>query len=144
MTLSANKDRLELFEQWSAHYDDTVYGDGEADLLKPLPDTLHVPFDDIVSAYVFHEFDPSTRMKLLQSLAKTCLVPGGVFVIGDIVFSTGAKREEARIHWRDEWDEDEFYWAADEALAGFNELGWTAVYKQISVCAGVFVVKPPS
>lgn len=113
-----------------------------ADLLQPLPPKLAIPFDAIVSAYVLHEFDLPTKLQIVQALAAKSLAPGGVIVIGDVAFPSGEVRRAAHERWRDVWDEEEYYWAADEAIAEFEKLGWAARYTQVSVCAGVFEITP--
>lgn len=113
-----------------------------ADLLKPLPEELRGPFDRIVSAYVFHEFDLSTKLAMLRRLAAHSLASGGRFVIGDISFPSTDVLSGAKARWHEAWDHDEFYWAADEALAALRALGWEADYEQISICAGVYVINP--
>jgi hypothetical protein len=50
-----------------------------------------------------------------------------------------AARTEAAERWADGWDEDEHYWAADEALVVVEEAGLHGVYEQVSSCGGVFV-----
>jgi len=68
------------------------------------------------------------------------LAPGGFLVVADITFPTTAVRAAAAERWATWWDEDEFYWAADEANAACAEVGLPATYQQVSICAGVFTV----
>lgn len=70
------------------------------------------------------------------------MTPGGRLVIGDIAFPTDDVLAGARERWADVWDDDEYYWAADEALDALRALGWEAEYEQVSVCAGLFTIKP--
>jgi hypothetical protein len=63
-------------------------------------------------------------------------------VVGDIGFPTSAARDQARRKWADSWDEEEYYWAADEAAVACESAGLQVTYKQISSCGGVFVVEP--
>jgi hypothetical protein len=39
--------------------------------------------------------------------------------------------------------EEEYYWAADEAVEACRTLGLHVTYKQVSSCGGVFVFGPP-
>jgi len=96
-------------------------------------------FDRIVSTYVFHEFDLATKIGLLTRLATDHLTPGGWIVIGDVAFTDRVALERAGA---DHWDEDEFYWEADEAIAACDAAGLEATYTQVSRCGGVFVVRP--
>jgi putative AdoMet-dependent methyltransferase len=96
-------------------------------------------FDRIVSTYVFHEFALATKISLLTRLTAHHLTPGGWIVIGDVAFPD---REALARAGADHWDEDEAYWAADEALAACAAAGLRATYTQVSRCGGVFVVQP--
>jgi putative AdoMet-dependent methyltransferase len=110
----------------------------QADLLGPWPAELDQPFDRAVSAYVFHEFDLPAKMGLLRRIASRHLAAGGRIVVADIAFATVAERTEASRRWADGWDEDEHYWAADEALAAAEKAGLQGKYRQVSSCGGVF------
>ncbi len=95
----------------------------EVDLLGDWPISLDQRFDRIVSAYVFHEFDLSTKISLLKRLVHGHLADGGRIIIGDISFPTGQAREEAHQQWLRIWDEQEDYWAADEAMTACEKAG---------------------
>ncbi len=114
----------------------------QADLLADWPAELRRKFDCIVSAYVWHEFDLDTKVHLLQKLAHHHLAEAGSMIIGDIAFPTGQAREQAHRRWAERWDEDEYYWAADEAIAACQKAGLEARYTQISSCGGVFLIVP--
>ncbi len=94
-------------------------------------------FDLIVSAYVFHEFDLSTKVFILGRLAREYLTQRGRIVIGDIAHPRVIEREEAHRRWAAQWDEEEHYRAADEALAGCEEAGLLVRYVQLSCCGGM-------
>jgi putative AdoMet-dependent methyltransferase len=111
----------------------------KANLMGEWPDKLGL-FDCIVSAYVFHEFDLATKINLLQNAAAHHLYKGGRIVIADVAFPTAALRTEASRRWTDVWDEDEYYWAADEAITAAAQVGLHMEYRQGSTCGGVFVV----
>jgi putative AdoMet-dependent methyltransferase len=113
----------------------------QADLSKDWPTELDHRFDRIVSAYVLHEFDLSTKVKLLQRLTERHLAAAGRIVIGDIAFPTSGARDQARKKWTRLWDEDEYYWAADEAADSCKSVGLQVTYKQISSCGGVFTIE---
>ncbi|MBK8129077.1 MAG: hypothetical protein IPK53_09110 [bacterium] len=62
-------------------------------------------------------------------------------MVADIAFPTTAVRAAGAERWARWWDEDEFYWAADEAIACRGR-GW--VVADVSAgfpCAGVFTVQ---
>jgi cyclopropane fatty-acyl-phospholipid synthase-like methyltransferase len=98
-------------------------------------------FQRIVSSYVFHEFDLTTKVKLVARLGRDHLAQGGWMVIGDVAFPDRRALEAAGA---DHWDEEEHYWEADSAIAACEKAGLAATYTQVSPCAGVFVVRPMS
>ena len=114
----------------------------QADLLSDWPTEPDHRFDRIVAAYVLHEFDLSTKVKLLQRLTERHLAVKGHIVVGDIAFPTSGARDLARRKCADLWDEEEYYWAADEATDTCESAGLQVRYKQISSCGGVFVIEP--
>lgn len=66
-------------------------------------------------------------------------VEHGLIVLGDVAFATAAARQQSGA---EVWDEDEFYWAADETASACAETNLDVTFQQISWCTGVFVVKP--
>jgi len=113
----------------------------EADLLGDWPSELDQAFDRVVSAYVFHEFDLSTKIVLLGRLARRSLASDGRIVIGDIAFRSIPSRNQAYGRWKDLWDEQEHYWAAEEVMPCFEHVGLRGRYLQVSSCGGVFVLE---
>lgn len=114
----------------------------QADLSGEWPDVLARRFDRVVSAYVLHHFDLAGKVDLLCRLARNHLAAGGRLVIGDVAFQDREMRAQAHARWAQSWDEDEFYWAADEARDACATAGLRAVYTQVSICCGVFVIEP--
>jgi putative AdoMet-dependent methyltransferase len=113
----------------------------KADLLGDWPLDLDRRFHRVVSGYVLHEFDLRTKVKLLDRLARGHLVEGGRIVIGDISFPTAEALVETRESC-DVWDEEEHYWAADEAVPALRGAGLAAGYEQVSFCGGVYTIEP--
>lgn len=70
--------------------------------------------------------------------------PGGNDWSSAVSKGVGSEKDRVELfeRWADVWDEDEYYWAADEAVPSLTGLGWTEEYEQVSVCAGVFTVRP--
>jgi hypothetical protein len=116
----------------------------QADLLSDWPEELHQRYDRIVSAYVLHEFHLATKVGLLERLTRHHLTGRGYIVIGDIAFPNVRARAMARERLEGLWDEEEHYWAADEAVKALEGIGLQVTYRQISSCGGVFVVTPAS
>ncbi len=111
----------------------------QVDLLGDWPGELDRRFDCIVSSYALHHFDLPTKLDLLQRLVRRYLAADGRIIVGDIAYPTVQIRERER--QRGDWDEDEYYWAADETLAACRETGLGARYEQVSSCAGVFAIE---
>lgn len=88
----------------------------QTDLLDDWPPQIQRRFDRVISGYVFHKFDLETKVNLLQHIAARHLPIGGRIVIGDIAFPCVDIRAESQSSWKNLWDEDEFYCAADETM----------------------------
>ncbi|MGC9396054.1 MAG: class I SAM-dependent DNA methyltransferase [Anaerolineae bacterium] len=112
----------------------------QANLLTDWPADIPPTFDRIVSAYVLHEFTLEAKIAVLRR-ATQYLAPDGVILIGDIAFQSVAIREATiqRVYG-DSWDEDEWYWAADEAIAACKNTGLHLEYRQLSSCGGIFAL----
>jgi putative AdoMet-dependent methyltransferase len=110
----------------------------QANLLDDWPTELQQRFDRVASAYVLHEFDLETKVDLLKRVALHHLEDGGCILVADVTFPTTMARTEASRRWAAEWDEDEYYWVADETIAACEKVGLQATYKQVSSCGGVF------
>ena len=125
----------------------------KADIKGDWPIDVDRHFDRVVSAYVLHEFDLESKVRLLRKLVCDHLAEGGRVVVGDIAFPTRTARDEAKKRfsgtWDEErkiwegslWDEDEHYWAADETIEALAAAGLTACYEQVSFCGGVYVME---
>lgn len=114
----------------------------KADLLGHWPLPAGRTFNRIVSAYTFHEFDLDSKVRLISRLAGDHLTTGGRIVVGDVSFPSEYVRDTAAEKWADTWDEDEHYWAADEAREALHHAGLDAFYHQVSICGGVYVIEP--
>jgi cyclopropane fatty-acyl-phospholipid synthase-like methyltransferase len=124
----------------------------KADLRGDWPIDVDRRFDRVVSAYMLHELDLGSKVRLLSKLVRDHILEGGRAVIGDVSFLTRAARDEAPERYgrrldretgkvRIIWDEDEFYWAADEAAEALRDVGLRASYEQVSFCGGVYVIE---
>lgn len=101
-------------------------------------------FDRIVSTYVFHEIPVEKGVAELRRLFDATLDHDGRIVVGDVFFPDAKIRDRARHRWRDVWDPDEHYWAADEAVAALRGRGLEGAFEQVSECGGVLVVQRSS
>jgi putative AdoMet-dependent methyltransferase len=113
----------------------------QANLLDSWPKEISHRFDRIVSAYVFHHFDLAEKVKLLVRVGRDHCAVAGRIVVADISFPTSDALAQARIKWREYWDE-EHYWVANEAILACEEAGFSVWYEQLVEFAGVFVFEP--
>lgn len=110
-----------------------------ADLFGPWPKAYARRYDRIVSAYVFHEFPLSAKIELLQK-SKSYLQDDGIIVVGDISYPTRTAHDTARQALGRRWDDDEYYWVAEEAVPAAEATGFVVRYEQISSCGGIYVI----
>ncbi len=104
------------------------------------PEELNQRFDRIVSSYVLHDFNFDTKIQLIERLARDNLSEDGLIIIADISYPTEMARFEAKRTWGGLWQEDEYYWAADETISACQSMGLGCTYEQVSSCAGVYVI----
>ena len=112
-----------------------------ADLLDDWPPELQRRFDRIVSTYVLHHFDLDAKLELISGFFQSRLAGEGLVAVGDISFPTRRAREEAREALGGAWEDDEYYWAADETKVTFAEAGLNTEYVQVSSYGGVYTIK---
>lgn len=113
----------------------------QVDLLgEDWPAGMKGPFDRILSGYTLHEFNRSQKCALLHRLAVDSLAAGGLIVIGDISYPSRKRFDEAHLALEGRWDEEEYYWCAEEILPDLGKLGFNAVYQQVSDCGGVYLL----
>lgn len=109
-----------------------------ADLCEPWPDMLGRRFERIVSSYTFHEFPLEDKVSIIYDAALRYLEPGGRIIIGDIAFPARKAYEASRRRWHGAWDDDEFYWVADEAVDALAEVGLVSEFEPVTAVAGIF------
>ena len=110
-----------------------------ADLLAEWPQ-VRQRFHRVVSSYAFHHFDLVAKTQLLSRIAHYYLTPEGRIVVADVAFATRQTRADARKQFRQAWEDEAHYWAADEAIAELAQSGLHCQYRQVSECGGVFTV----
>ena len=92
-------------------------------------------YDFIVATYSLHHLTDAQKVPFLRMLADR-LAPGGMILIGDVAFETRAGLERCREAAGEEWDEEEFYFVADELREDLPAL----TYTQVSDCAGILTL----
>lgn len=104
-------------------------GDFTQGLAEPL---MKRSYDFIIATYSLHHLTDAQKISFLHML-RDRLNAGGQILIGDIAFETRAQMENCRKDAGDEWDDEEFYFIADELRNTFP----TLVFTQVSYCSGV-------
>ncbi len=112
----------------------------KADILGAWPGEFHRRYDRLVSAYVFHHFEPGEKVDLLLRLSRDHVTPRGRIIVADIAFPSVAALELARVRWADAWDE-EHYWVAERDVPACEGAGLAVHYEQVVEFAGVFAVQ---
>ena len=107
-------------------------GDFAQGLAEPLRNRK---YDFIIATYSLHHLTDDRKVAFLRSLAE-CLNAGGRILVGDVAFETRADLEQCRKDAGDEWDDEEFYFAADELKEAFPDLH----FEKISFCAGILTI----
>ena len=104
-------------------------GDFSAGLVEPLRARR---YDFIISTYALHHLTDAKKRPFLHDLTGL-LKPGGRIQIGDVAFSTRDDLDRCRAGAGEEWDDEEFYFVADELRSAFPRLRFTP----LSFCAGI-------
>jgi putative AdoMet-dependent methyltransferase len=108
------------------------------DLRDPLPAIYPQRYDLITSAYVFHHFLLSEKIRLVKRYLNQHLNSGGKLLIGDLVFQDQSAMQQTSQAYPDTWD-DEYYWILEEDLPILEASGLKVQVFPISVCAAVLV-----
>ena len=101
------------------------------------PAWKNTKFDSIISTYALHHLDNKQKLALIKDLNRQ-LNKGGVMVLGDIAFETLHDMEMAREQAGEEWDEEEFYFIAEDVFRWFPHC--TIRFIKESHCAGIFII----
>ncbi len=107
-------------------------GDFSKGLVTPL---LEQTYDYIVATYSLHHLTNEQKIDLLNTLIKL-LNEDGQILIGDVAFENLGELNKCRQDAGDEWDDDEFYFVADELQKDISNLR----FEKISFCAGILTI----
>jgi len=110
----------------------------QVDIQSEWPSELRLSFDRIVSAYTLHHLKVEEKVDIIQRMAKDLLEPSGRIIIGDVSFLTIDNRNAARMKLGRIWDDDEYYWAADEIRDLLIEQNFDVAYEQVSEYGGIY------
>lgn len=108
-------------------------GDFTEGLVDPLMDNR---YDSIVATYSLHHLTDEQKVPFMRSLL-SLLKENGRLIIGDIAFRDREQMDKCRIEAGHDWDEEEYYFVADEMKEHFPGME----FEQISFCAGIITIK---
>lgn len=94
-------------------------------------------YDYIISTYAIHHLPDEEKIKFIKSLLKLLNVNGKI-LIGDVSFMTRKELEECKETHTEIWDDEEFYFVANEMMMSLNE--FYCNYEKISYCSGILIV----
>ena len=114
----------------------------QVDVESEWPSDLTVGFDSIVSAYTLHHLTLERKITAVKRMSDELLRESGSIIMGDISFPTFSARAKAREQLASFWDDDEYYWAADEFKTMIWGQGLYVAYEQISDFGGVYIIVP--
>lgn len=107
-------------------------GDFTQGLAEPL---LRQTYDFIVATYVLHHLTDEQKVAFLRALQGR-LKKGVRILIGDVAFATHEELNQCREAAGEEWDDEEFYFVADELKSAFPNLS----FEPVSFCAGILTL----
>jgi putative AdoMet-dependent methyltransferase len=109
------------------------------DFSKGLPDKIkNHCFDFIISTYAIHHLTDKEKINFIKSIFPL-LNKTGIILLGDVSFETRNKLEKCKAKYNEYWDNDEFYFTAEEIKSNLNN-EYLCEYIQISHCAGVLTI----
>ena len=107
-------------------------GDFTLGLAEPL---RRQRYDFIVATYSLHHLTDGQKIVFLRELTDR-LNDGGSILIGDVMFAAREDMDRCRLAAGGEWDDEEFYFVADELRREFPALR----FQKISFCSGVITL----
>ncbi|QNK41160.1 class I SAM-dependent methyltransferase [Caproicibacter fermentans] len=112
----------------------------QGDFTEGLPQELDQrKYDFILGTYSFHHVPVNRRVSFFTGLADR-LTEKGQIIIGDVAFRTAEKYETCHRKFADIWDEDEYYFTAQEFTRQMSDLRLTCAFQPVSFCAGVLTL----
>lgn len=104
-------------------------GDFSRGIAAPLLDNR---YDFIVATYSLHHLTDEQKIPFISVLL-SLLKDDGIILIGDVAFPDVKAMDECRVKAGDEWDDEEYYFLADEMRKAFPGLS----FEKKSHCAGI-------
>lgn len=101
-----------------------------ADVLAYVRKASDASFRAVVSTYTLHHLEEDEKDVLFGELRRI-LTPGGVFIVGDLMFENAEARRRRLQREREQGNneladdiEDEFFWEIDRSLEGLRNVGF--------------------
>lgn len=107
-------------------------GDFTRGLVEPLREQS---YDYIVAIYSLHHLNDEQKVAFLHNL-EGYLNDDGQILIGDVAFETREELNQCRQSAGNKWDDEEFYFVADELRSDFPRL----TFARLSYCAGILSI----
>ena len=107
-------------------------GDFTRGLVEPLREQS---YDFIVATYSLHHLNDEQKVAFLHNL-EGYLNDDGQILIGDVAFETREELNQCRQSAGNKWDDEEFYFVADELRRDFPRL----TFARLSYCAGILSI----
>jgi putative AdoMet-dependent methyltransferase len=98
------------------------------------PEILSESYDFIIGTYSLHHLSDQAKIPFMRVLAGL-LKPGGVILVGDVMFADRTRLDECREKSSGEFDDDEFYFVADELKTALGA-GFNVKFEAFSHCSG--------
>jgi putative AdoMet-dependent methyltransferase len=106
-----------------------------SDIRSPWP-RFSTPIHHVVAAYSLHELTLGGKLLVVRR-ALDLLPPNGRVLIGDVAFPSCSARLAASMRYRERWDKNEHYWAADETAEYFSDVGIASDFEPLTPCSAL-------
>ncbi len=93
-------------------------------------------YDFVIATYSLHHLTDIGKVAFLHTVQEL-LNDNGKILIGDIAFETQADLDNCKEAVGEEWDDEEFYFVAENLKKEFPNI----YFEKVSYCAGVFILE---
>ena len=101
-----------------------------------VPELKQNKYDAIIATYSLHHLTDGQKIEFIRDILPL-LRDGAWLYIGDVAFETRAELERNKALIGEEWDDEEFYFVADELARSFPQMK----FEKFSFCAGLLSIK---
>jgi len=93
-------------------------------------------YDFIVATYSLHHLNNTQKVNFINELLSH-LNPGGLLLIGDVMFEKKSDMDQCKEEAKDEWDDEEIYFVVEEIKNEFPDME----FEKVSYCSGIITIK---